>query len=363
MNHLDLFSGIGGFHLAGEWVWGDDFNTVCHVEIDEFCQKVLRKHWPDVPIISDIRDVTHERILANTERNGRGSWRSKCERQQRGASFVGASGQGRARTRPTIDLLTGGFPCQPFSCAGKRGGKEDDRYLWPEMLRVIQEIRPTWIIGENVAGIINMELDKVLSDLEDSAYEVQPFLIPACGVDAPHKRDRVWIVAKSNAVRCKRGQNDQGQESTERNGTEETSDDPDTKRKRCETRAERTGRETRSNIGWRSAISDVADTGCPPGTPRRSIVHGGRQANGKGEAIGAEGQGIDRTREGRKSQSGMGRMAPRVSTWLDEPDTPRVARGVKNRVDRLKSLGNAIVPQVVAPIMQAIKEIEQRKLF
>ena len=127
MNHLDLFSGIGGFHLAGEMVWSD-FHTVCHVEIDPFCQKVLKKHWPDVPIHDDIRSYKHDGTK--------------------------------------VALVTGGFPCQPFSQAGRQGGKADDRYLWPEMLRIIREVQPTWIIGENVAGIINMELDNVLSDLE-----------------------------------------------------------------------------------------------------------------------------------------------------------------------------------------------------
>ena len=157
MFHLDLFSGIGGFHLAGEIVWGDNFRTIAHVEIDPFCQKILKKHWPQVPIISDIKEYKQD---------------------------------GTA-----IDLLTGGFPCQPFSCAGKQRSKEDDRYLWPEMLRVISEVHPTWIIGENVAGIINMGLDQVLSDLENKGYTCQPFIIPACAVNAPHRRDRVWIVA------------------------------------------------------------------------------------------------------------------------------------------------------------------------
>jgi len=153
--HIDLFSGIGGFSLAARWA---GFETVQFVEIDPFCRKVLNKNFPGVPIHDDIKTYKHS----------------------------GAS-------RPF--LLTGGFPCQPFSCAGKRRGAEDDRALWPEMLRVISEARPTWVIGENVGGFISMGLDDCISDLEAEGYTVQPFVIPACAVNAPHRRDRVWIVA------------------------------------------------------------------------------------------------------------------------------------------------------------------------
>jgi DNA (cytosine-5)-methyltransferase 1 len=159
MRHLDLFSGIGGFALAAKWA---GFETVQFVEIDPFCQKVLRKNFPGVPIHDDIKTF----------------------------KWTGAS--------PFI--LTGGFPCQPFSCAGKRGGAEDGRFLWPEMLRVISQVRPTWIVGENVPGIINMELDRCVSDMEAEGYEVQPLIIPACAVNAPHRRDGVWIVG--NATSC-----------------------------------------------------------------------------------------------------------------------------------------------------------------
>ena len=142
---LDLFSGIGGFSLGLERA---GMRTVAFCENDLFCQKVLAKHWPD---------------------------------------------------RGTVELICGGFPCQPFSVAGDKRGAEDDRALWPEMLRVIREVGPAWVIGENVAGIINMELDNVLSDLEDSGYSCQTFVIPACAVDARHKRDRVWIMAYANS--------------------------------------------------------------------------------------------------------------------------------------------------------------------
>jgi site-specific DNA-cytosine methylase len=172
--HLDLFSGIGGFALAARWA---GLETVQFVEIDPFCQKVLRKNFEGVPIHDNIKTFTYAR----------------CFRQA--ISQEQATGIEQCNQRPF--LLTGGFPCQPYSCAGKRRGKEDDRALWPEMLRVISEARPTWIIAENVAGFIGMGLDDCISDLENEGYEVQPFVIPACAVNAPHRRDRVWIVAHS----------------------------------------------------------------------------------------------------------------------------------------------------------------------
>lgn len=160
MTHASLFSGIGGFDLAAEWAgWTNAFNC----EIDPFCRKILKYHFPDAEQYGDIRTTDFA------------VWRDR------------------------IDVLTGGFPCQPFSLAGKRKGTEDDRYLWPEMLRVIRAVRPRWVVGENVFGIVNwsegMVLDTVCSDLEAAGYEVQPYIIPACGVGAPHRRDRCWFVA------------------------------------------------------------------------------------------------------------------------------------------------------------------------
>lgn len=160
MIHASLFSGIGGFDLAADRMgWQNVFNC----EIDPFCRKVLAYHFPDAKQYEDVKTTDF------TIHRGR------------------------------IDVLTGGFPCQPFSLAGKRKGSGDNRYLWPEMLRAIREIEPRWVVGENVFGIVNwsdgMVFEQVQSDLEDAGYEVQPYIIPACAVDAPHRRDRVWFVA------------------------------------------------------------------------------------------------------------------------------------------------------------------------
>ncbi len=162
MRHASLFSGIGGFDLAAEWM---GWENVFQVEKDEFCQKVLEKNFPQTKRYGDIKE------------------------------FDGTKYHG------TIDILTGGFPCQPYSGAGKRKGDKDDRHLWPEMLRIIREVYPSYIVGENVSGLINWEqgivFDQVLSDLEDSGYETQSFILPALSVDANHRRDRIWIIANA----------------------------------------------------------------------------------------------------------------------------------------------------------------------
>lgn len=169
--HGSLFSGIGGFDLAAQWMgWHNAF----HCEIDPFGQKILKYYWPCAKSYADITTTDFS------------EWRGK------------------------IDILTGGFPCQPYSTAGLRKGTDDSRHLWPHMLRAIQEIRPTWIVGENVLGLVNwnegMVFNEVHADLEIEGYEVQSFVLPACGINAPHKRERVWIVAYSENNRCGRWQ-------------------------------------------------------------------------------------------------------------------------------------------------------------
>lgn len=195
LTHLSLFSGIGGLDLAAEMA---GIVTVGQCEWADYPTKILEKHWKDVPRWRDIRTLTKESFY---ERTG----------------------------LRTVDIISGGFPCQPFSLAGKRKGKDDDRYLWPEMLRVIRELRPSWVVGENVPGIVNLALDTVLSDLENEGYTSQAFIIPACGVDAPHRRDRVAILSYSGGNRMgsdratATASEDGGQRSDD--GRRETADD------------------------------------------------------------------------------------------------------------------------------------------
>jgi len=158
---LDVCSGIGGFSLGLEATGG--FDTVAFCEYDEFCRKVLNKHWPDVPIYKDLKEIGNE----------------------------------PTRLIQEFDLICGGIPCQPFSLAGKQKGKEDDRHLWPYMYEIIKHKKPTWVIVENVGGFVNVALDDVCLDLETEGYATQSFIIPACGVEAPHKRDRIWILGKN----------------------------------------------------------------------------------------------------------------------------------------------------------------------
>ena len=291
-NHIDLFSGIGGFALAASWA---GFKTVQFVEMDSFCQKVLQKNFPGVPIHDDIKTYSY----ASIEDDGRHPRREENRQEPESGSGVESGALGNAghtnKRRPAPFILTGGFPCQPFSCAGKRKGKEDDRYLWPEMLRVISEARPTWVIGENVGGFVNMGLDDCISDLETEGYEVQLFIIPACAKNAPHRRDRVWIVAHA---RCA-GQEKQEQQAA---GSEQSdSDAPDTSDKGLQ------GRE-------------------------RGEAHGERQ-----------------TSHGSVAECGNAWSEP----WLEVATRLcRVDDGIPRRVDRLKSLGNAIVPQIAYEFMK-----------
>jgi DNA (cytosine-5)-methyltransferase 1 len=163
MRHGSLFSGIGGFDLAAEWM---GWENVFHCEWNPFGQKVLKHYWP--------KAINYEDITKTDFTIHRGK----------------------------IDILTGGFPCQPYSSAGKRLGKEDERHLWPEMLRAIREIQPRWVVGENVFGLVNwsegLVFHEVQTDLEAEGYEVQSYVLPAVSVNAPHRRDRIWFVAYSN---------------------------------------------------------------------------------------------------------------------------------------------------------------------
>jgi DNA (cytosine-5)-methyltransferase 1 len=189
-HHIDLFSGIGGFSYALDQVFSNVSHTFC--EIDPFCQKVLAKHWPGSQIIPDIRDVTTDAVIHKYRPQPR-TVRTAEKIPSVGGPAVDSRGTCRA------DIITGGFPCQPFSQAGKRGGTDDSRYLWPHMFRVIQEFKPTWVVAENVHGLLTlnggMVFEQVCTDLEGEGYDVQPLILPACAVNAPHRRDRIWFIA------------------------------------------------------------------------------------------------------------------------------------------------------------------------
>jgi len=239
-------------------------------------------------------------------------------------------------TEPTAILITAGFPCQPFSVAGKRGSKDDDRYLWPETLAVIKAVKPKWVLLENVAGIIPLALDDVLSDLEGEGYAWETVIVPACAVNAWHRRDRVWVVAHANVPDTEMGEND-------RRG------------RGIVATAEREGRCGNPTTEPRS--QDVADTegeGLEGADTEGSPCRAGQPSE--------YGQGR-RQADWWATQSGLGRVVDELPPGLDghfdrEPDIPRVATGVKDRVSRLKALGNAIVPAVAFEIIRVIKEIE-----
>ena len=319
--HLSLFSGIGGLDIAAEMA---GFRTVGQCEWADYPTKVLEKHWPSMPRWRDIRTLT-------------------------GGSFYERTGL------RTVDVVSGGFPCQPFSVAGKRRGKEDDRYLWPEMLRVISELRPAWVVGENVAGIVNMALDEVLADLESIGYACQAFIIPACAVDAAHRRDRCAIIANRYGA----GLQAQGpkQQTARVAGIREDV-----------AHAESIGlqgvRPGGDKIGGtrperRCDVLSDTDNGCR--TLRRDgelpavEESGGAWAN-HGGGTPEHGGG-----ERRAAQPGLGRVVDGVPAWVDgywlnEPDIPRITAEKKNRVDRLKCLGNAVVWRQFYPIFEAIMQ-------
>ena len=308
MRVLDLFSGIGGFSLGLERA---GMETVAFCENDKKAQLVLKKHWPDVPIFDDVRTLNAEQL----------------------------------RHLYQIDLICGGFPCQPFSQAGKRKGKEDDRHLWPEYFRLIQEIRPRWVIGENVAGLINMGLDDVLSDLESEAYSCQTLVIPACAINAPHRRDRVWIIAHSGLF----GQKEHEEQAT---GVEQCGE---------ETNVENPGRALRQRAKFQGEDANEVGQGDANQHQRSGSTPGDDVAYAND--IPSEGikttsnNGKDRSQPNDQFITGCGNEG---GWWAVEPNVGRVAHGIPNRVDRLKQLGNAVVPQIPEIIGRAIMQIHNK---
>ena len=306
LTHLSLFSGIGGLDLAAEWA---GFRTVGQCEWADYPRAVLEKHWPGLPRWRDIRTLTKESFYEQTGLH-------------------------------TVDAVSGGFPCQPFSQAGKRRGKEDDRYLWPEFIRVIRELRPTWVIGENVPGIINLALDTVLADLEAEGYEVQCFLIPACGVDAPHRRERIAIVANANSKGQQRAQqyrtpDARGQEEPHRPAGKQSDYVANSHADGC----------TRAGVQSEKRCNSYEK-------------HFVKSESGYVSNTDCTGLQIPRS-ESRIKEVYAKNGTPQCGGWPSEPNVGRVAHGVPNRVDRLKCLGNAVVPQQFYPIFEAIARVEE----
>jgi DNA (cytosine-5)-methyltransferase 1 len=343
MRHGSLFSGIGGFDLASEWMGWDN---VFHCEWNPFGQKVLNYYWPN--------SITYNDITKTDFTIHRGG----------------------------IDIITGGFPCQPYSSAGKRLGKEDERHLWPEMLRAIREIQPTWVVGENVRGLTNwnggLVFDEVQAELEAQGYEVTPFLLPACAVNAPHRRDRIWFIAyssgaskRANELRSIRSEN--GEISGE--GSQTIYD------------------AIRSN-GIKGTSSDSEFKGLQGCTNTREVSSKEGTLVGEGDKFTTQFASIDKEsnasdsdsigyecRKERKCSEGRSQSDDKLIKRRNKlpgadfkmfPTVPPICFGDDGLSDRLDTItfpkwrnesikagGNAIVPQVVYQIFKAIEQYNQ----
>jgi len=332
--HLDLFSGIGGFAIAAQ---NCGYTTIGFCEKEPYAQQILKERFGAVLAAAESEREHGE----HGDTGGAGSSRHKSKSQPASRvprihpDIFGLNGSDYAG----VDLLTGGFPCQPFSVAGKRRGAEDDRALWPQMLRVIDGAKPAWLIGENVAGIVSMELDNILSDLEGIGYAAWPLVIPACAVDARHRRDRVWIVAHAE------GGQDHG-----RNGG---SVDEATRRGEC------------LNAAVIISGEDVAYAHSGRGEQRdkneRSLSKPDSECAGIGEDVahadGPSPQGNQRTERGTSKRTNPGEHCQwrDEGEWFAESGMGRVAHGIPNRAHRLRGLGNAIVPQVAEEIIRNLQ--------
>jgi site-specific DNA-cytosine methylase len=411
MRMLDLFSGIGGFSLAASQVWGDELEIACFVEIDKFCQKVLNKHFPGVPIVEDVNEV--ERIVAYAKLSDGSELPRLRElpkeytqpdnnnlRLERIAAysnkFCDSSGS-ITRSNPeykeskgesgrgdwgAIDLITGGFPCQPASCAGKRKGTEDSRWLWPALAAVIGAVKPRWCLLENVPGLLTIEsgvlFETVCTELEDAGYEVQPLIVPAAGVGAPHRRDRVWIVAKSTESRSQGELFEQRRLATDnRRWSTDNAERPDSHALHPEVHGIGAGlcqEEPGKKRGQRSGDADSHAPDSNGGLRNGWQCEPKREKEERVAAFGAHSHatnpdrtdtnptGVFQSLRLRSGQCPDGSGSQWDEHWYEAATrlcrVPNgVSRGV-DRVNRLKALGNSVCVPVVVEILRAIKQAE-----
>lgn len=320
MTHASLFSGIGGFDLAAEWMgWENKF----HCEWNEFGQKILKHYWPQSELFTDITKSDFTKY-ANT-----------------------------------IDVLTGGFPCQPYSGAGKRLGKEDERHLWPQMLRAIREIAPRYVVGENVRGLTNwnggMVFDEVCTDLENLGYQVAPFLIPACAVNAPHRRERIWFVAYCHSASTEYKISARGNLLASQSSNGYATDTNCDGRDQCDCKDEKLASEGRQYAQRDTITNDERGHATYTAGWR---MEGHRASYERHNSITNELNAHNSERQ------------PRMD-WQKFPTQPAICSGddglslqldgitfPKWRKESIKAYGNAVVPQVVYQIFKAIQQHE-----
>jgi len=358
LKHLDLFSGIGGFSLGLEEA--GLVETIAFCDYEPYCQKILKKHWPKVPIYNNIKELNYETLKQDGIKD--------------------------------IDIITGGYPCQPFSVAGKQRAEKDPRHLWPEMFRLIKECRPTWVIGENVSGHIKLGLDTVISDLESEGYSTRTFNIPASGVGALHQRQRIWIVANSEqSGHLKEEQTiftkEKGMEREYREKDSSTRkfvgtspiwetnnrhDDvsySDKQRTQIQIEGKHSSIEMPRGTSEKGRVTTTTDPNCKDVHQQQGNIRSSSNKFIKEDFRGVR-KDISSTEdvahtnsEGTQKLGQHNEMGSRVfenssksytssnkigkeNWWGFEPRVGRVVDGVPNRVDRIKCLGNSVVPQI-----------------
>ena len=370
LRHVDLCSGIGGFALGFHWAKLSEPVLFCDTE--PWCRQILNKNFPNIPIATDVKELAND-----PER------------------FV-----------PDHEILSCGYPCQPFSVAGLRKGEEDDRHIWPSIFRIITHKRPSWVVCENVYGHVALGLDKVLFDMESQGYATRTFIVPACAKNAPHRRDRLWIICKNVGDTESRGrgkfresskkegnescQIDRGQSvsssgvrtnvgDTEYNGSSSTEIRRSYQENARGSQKREIETEQSQRTSGRGDHEVMADTECL-GWEQRSEVKGELDRERSSDQSNFSSEGCRGSRSSTsladtesKGLQGWSQNTTEYSKWIEEssswnksfgeetniwnvePNVGRVANGIPKRVDRLKGLGNAILPQLAMQIGLAIK--------